>query len=102
MNLTKLLPLTLLATLLGTGCAYHRTAESAFNPDTKTYDKTTFTGLVFFNRTAVSGLTVGKRSGTSSTTLSISKAATETQAEAIAALTEAAVKGAVKGALPIP
>jgi hypothetical protein len=98
----KQLVLATAATLLASGCAFHRTVELTFNPATQTNDKTTFTGVVWFQRAGVEGLTVGKRTGASSTTLTITKAATETQTETIAAIAEAAVKGAVKGAVPVP
>lgn len=88
-----------LATLVAlTGCVYHHTSESQYNPDTKGYDTTKFTGVVWFNRTAVKGLEVGKRSKAGSTTLKISEGNTETQTEAISAIAEGAVKGAIKGA----
>ena len=88
------------AALLLTGCAFHRTLERTFNPDTKTYDLTKFTGFVWFNKTATEGLVVGKRTGTTSTTLSVTKASTETQADALRAVAEGAAAGAVKGAKP--
>ena len=79
------------------GCAFHRTTELTYNPETKSNDKTTFIGVVWFQKAGVEGLTVGKRSGTSSTTLSVSKAGTETQAEALKAVAAGVAEGLVKG-----
>lgn len=88
----------ILSSVLFSGCAFHRTTEITYNPETKANDKTTFTGIVWFQKTGIEGLTVGKRSGSSSTTLSLSKGATETQSEAIKAIAAGATEGAIKGA----
>jgi hypothetical protein len=99
--------LPLLLALLLSGCAWHRTVEdtkdetfdlSNTNLVTKSSDKVTHVGISFFNKTAVEGLTIGKRSGKESTTLSLGKAQTETQTEAIKALGEALGSGLINGA----
>ena len=94
--------LTTLAALvaLATGCAYHTTTENTFNPETGGRDVTQFKGIVWFNKQAIKGLTVGKRTATGSTTLSVSEATTETQADVIRAATEGATAGAVRGMKP--
>jgi len=93
----KLVTLCSLAALAG-GCAFHQTTENTYNEATKGYDVTKFTGIIWFNKQAVEGLTVGKRTATGSTTLSITKASQETQADALRAVAEGAAAGAVKGA----
>ena len=95
----KIIVLSTVAILLS-GCAFHQTTENTYNPDTKTYDTTRFTGIVWFNKTATEGLTVGKRTATGSTTLSVAKAATETQTDALRAVAEGAAAGAVKRIKP--
>lgn len=72
------------------GCAFQRAVET---PE----GKTTYVGISWFNRTAIAGLTVGKRSGASSTTLSLENGNTETQAEAIKAAGEALGQGIAAG-----
>lgn len=95
----KLFTLAAVSSLL-LGCAYHQTLENTHNPQTGTIDTTRFTGIVWFNKTATEGLVVGKRTATGSTTLSVTKASTETQADALRAVAEGAAAGAVKGARP--
>lgn len=89
-------------TLLLTGCAYHHTVDHTYNPETQSHDRTTFTGIVFFQKTGVEGLSVGRRSAKETSTLSINKASTETQGEALKMVVEGAVSAAVKSALPVP
>lgn len=96
----KLLATATLVAIAAGGCAYHRTVENTYNPETKSNDTTKFTGIIWFNKQAVEGLTVGKRTGAGSTTLSITKATQETQADALRAVAEGAAAGAVKGARP--
>lgn len=102
----KQIQIVAIVVALCSGCAYHRTVEDSYNPESKTNDRTSFTGISWFNKTAVSGLTVGKRTEKTSTTLSLSQGTTETQAEAIkeitAAITEGAVRGATKAVIPVP
>jgi hypothetical protein len=88
--------LIFLIILLFTGCAHHSTIEQTYNPETKGYDITKFTGTVWFNRSAIKGLTVGKRTEKGSTTLSLTEGSTETQSEAIKAIVEGAVSAAIK------
>lgn len=87
--------------LLLCGCAFHRTADitTTLDPDTnvKQIDRTTYVGISWFNKTSVTGLEVGKRSGKETTTLSLGKASTETQAEAIKAAAEALGAGFASG-----
>jgi hypothetical protein len=90
----KYLPLCV---LLMTGCAFNRTTENTFNPETQTVDKVTYVGFSCFNKTAVEGLTVGQRSKSSSATLSLAKGNTETQTEAIKAAGEALGAGIAAG-----
>lgn len=86
--------------MLASGCAYHHTMETTYNPSTLGYDTTKFTQLVWFQKEAVKGLKVGNRTKTGSTTLSVSEASTETQVEALRAVAEGAAAGAVKGVRP--
>lgn len=94
------LKLTLILPLLVTGCAFNRTVDSSYNEESKGYDKTTYVGIYWFNKSATAGLTVGKRSEKETTTLSVKSHTTETQSEAISSVVEAAVKGAVRGVVP--
>ena len=80
--------LTILPLCLMTGCAFHRTTETTYDNGLPS-DRTTFVGLSVFNRTAVKGLTVGKRTGKETSTLTLSEGSTETQVEAIKATGEA-------------
>jgi hypothetical protein len=101
MNMKKILLLVLVVLLVTlSGCIYHGTTENTYNPDTKTYDTTKHTAVAWFSKQAVEGLTVGKRTSTGSTTLSVGKATTETQTDALRAVAEGAAAGAVKGARP--
>lgn len=75
---------------LAGGCALQRVSE--FNPETKL--ETRYTGFSMLNRSALEGLSVGKRTRTSATVFSLQKGGTETQSEAIQALGEA-IGGAV-------
>lgn len=93
---------SILILLLCSGCAFHRTMDvtTTIDPVTKieTKDRTSYVGISFFNRTSVTGLEVGKRTGKETTTLSLGKAQTETQTEAIKALGEALGAGIAAGA----
>lgn len=94
-NIILAAAITLLA-----GCAFHKTIEDTFNPETGGRDVTKFTQIVWFQKEAVKGLKVGNRTKTGSTTLSVAEATTETQADALRAVAEGAAAGAVKGAKP--
>lgn len=97
----KLLTLAAVATLAN-GCAYHRTIERTYNPDTNGYDITQFTQIAWFNKQATKGLIVGKRTNAGSTTLSVAEATTETQADALRAVAEGVAAGMMKGVKPVP
>lgn len=90
-----------LVPLLLCGCAMHRTLDvtTTIDPTTKiqTKDRTSYVGISWFNKTSVTGLEVGKRTGKETTTLSLGKANTETQTEAIKALGEALGAGLAAG-----
>jgi hypothetical protein len=86
------IPLTALALALLPGCAFQRATETTLEGD-----KTTYVGISWFNKTAVAGLQVGKRTSGGSTTLALDKGATETQAEAIKAAGEALGAGIATG-----
>lgn len=88
------------------GCAAHRTVDvtdsithdlSNSNLVTQSKDRTTHVGISIFNKTAIEGLTIGKRTAKETTTLSLGKAQTETQAEAIKATGEALGAGLAAG-----
>lgn len=83
--------------LLFTGCAFQRVTENGTNPVTQLAEKSTYVGLSCFNKTALEGLTVGKRTATTSTTFSLTKGSTETQAEALKAAGEAIGAGIASG-----
>lgn len=86
--------LTLIA-LLFSGCAYQHT--SSLNPDN--HEVQTFTQVVWFQKGSQEGLKVhSKTKSGSSAAFAVSKESTETQTEALAAVVQAAVTGAVKGA----
>lgn len=91
------LPLIVIYALALVGCAHVSTIEETYNPETKGNDRTKFSGFFFFNRGGVEGLTVGKRSDKTSTTLSVAKGSTETQSEAIKAAGEALGAGIAAG-----
>jgi hypothetical protein len=83
------LPLLLLVLCLvpifGAGCAFQ--AASQYNADTK--ETTHYLGFATFNKSALEGLSVGKKSKTTSTVFSLEKSDTETQGDAIKAMAEA-------------
>jgi hypothetical protein len=76
------------------GCAVQRVVE--FNPETKALTK--YTGFALFNRSALEGLAVGKRTTKSATVFSLDKGGTETQTEAIQAMGQALGAGIAEGA----
>lgn len=80
--------------VFGTGCALQRAVE--INPETKALTK--YTGISFLNRSALEGLSVAKKTKTSSSLLNLEKAGTETQAEALEALGKGLATGLVEGA----
>lgn len=74
------------AITLFTGCAVNNYTSA---------DGTKLKQFIFLQKASVDGLRVSPKTG-----LSIKATDTETQTEAIAAMTEAAVRGAVKGVKP--
>lgn len=82
---------------IGSGCAFNRTTENTFNPETNSQDRTTYVGFSFFNKTAVTALKVGARTKTGSTTLSLGEGSTETQSESIKSAGEALGAGIAAG-----
>jgi hypothetical protein len=86
-----------LLVLNATGCALQRVTESSVNPQSLAKDETTYLGVSWFNRAAVEGLTIGKRTGKESVTFTLDKGSTETQAEAIKAAGEALGAGIAAG-----
>ena len=88
--------LTPILCLFLSGCAIHRTTETTYDNGLPS-DRTTFIGISLFNRTAVKGLTVGRRTAKETSTLSLIEGSTETQAEAIKAAGEALGSGLATG-----
>jgi hypothetical protein len=80
--------------LLFCGCAVQRVVE--FNPETKAMTK--YTGFALFNKSALEGLAVGKRTTKSATVFSLDKGGTETQTDAIQAMGQALGAGIAEGA----
>jgi hypothetical protein len=83
-----------LVPLLFCGCAVQRVVE--FNPETKAMTK--YTGFALFNKSALEGLAVGKRTTKSATVFSLDKGGTETQTDAIQAMGQALGAGIAEGA----
>lgn len=82
----------LLIPLLFVGCAFQRATEVS-----PSGERTTYVGISWFNKTAVAGLQVGKRTASASTTLSLTEGRTESQADAIKAAGEALGQGIATG-----
>lgn len=82
--------------LLFSGCAIARTVS--FNPETKTYDKSTV--LIVLNKSAAENYKGLHQTKTSRTMLSFDGANTETQTDALKAIVEGAVAGAMRGVKP--
>jgi hypothetical protein len=106
-DIKKLLGIVMIGlTLLWlTGCAFNRTAviTDHFDPNTGkllSRDKRTFTSSMWAQSTALKGLKAHNHTDKTGADLSISEASNETQAEVMAAMVQAAVTGAVKGAKP--
>jgi hypothetical protein len=85
MNKLEKLGSALLLACLCSGCAMQRAVEI----DQEAGTTTRYTGISFFNKSALEGLSVGKRSGKTSHVFSLEKGNTETQPEAIKAMAEA-------------
>jgi hypothetical protein len=96
MKNVKLVLLSLLGLLVLNGCAIARTVS--FNPDTKTYDKSTV--FIFLNKSAAENYKGLHQTKTGRTMLSFDGANTETQTDALKAVVEGAVAGALKVAKP--
>lgn len=75
--------------MFAVGCAFQHTAS--VNPDTKQVQ--TFTQIVWFQKANVEGLKAHSKTAA----FSVSKENTETQTEALAAVAQAAAKGAAQG-----
>jgi hypothetical protein len=84
--------------ILLNGCAIARTVS--FNPETKTYDKATV--FIFLNKSAAENYKGLHQTKAAKTMLSFDGANTETQTDALKAVVEGAVAGALKVAKPIP
>jgi hypothetical protein len=81
----RLLPLLFLMLLFG-GCAYQHTA-AIHKPDGSLAE--TYTGMVWFNKTALKGLEAHRKGANgSSAALSLKEGSTETQPEALKAGSE--------------
>ncbi len=95
-RINSLLLFPLLA--LTSGCVIQSASE--YNPETRAV--TRYTGVAWFNNTAVKGLNVGKKTKTTSNLFSLEEGNSEVQNEALKAMAEGMATGAVKGAMPLP
>lgn len=89
----KTIALTI-AILTLSGCASISTTR--FNPETKTTDTTKV--FVFCQKSVLKGFSTFNQTKTASSAIKITSMENETQAEVVAAMTQAAVEGAIKGA----
>lgn len=83
--------LVVLITTAGCATNHYRVYDEVGKTTTDLYQ------VVWFQKTAAKGMKVSPKTG-----FTLNSVENETQDEAIAKLVEAAVRGAVKGAVPIP
>lgn len=84
----KLLPLVFAVVFFGSGCAVQRVVQVGEGSGDQVHQLTKYTGIAVFNKSALEGMAVGKKTKSGSTLFSLEKANTETQSEAIAAAAE--------------
>lgn len=82
--------------ILSGGCVLQRAV--AVNPETKAVTK--YTGVAWFNNTAIKGLNVGKTTKTTSNLFSLEEGSNEVNTEALKAVAEGATRGALKSVAP--